>query len=262
MVIESDYLTNANPTIIKRHIWGNDFYSSDSDIVCILQHIGVLRLQEIPPAYKGIEVYFKVIKNRSTYISQFKNGIKSRKTQSFEGHSLKFENAKEIDELGSEQQLIKLASLMPTKAREVRRKQKIARKAKEGDQEMSIVFNLSCEPINKFNLGEFGDKRSVNVKVSTNLHQEVLYLESLTKRYELSYCKETKLYQFKEVKDPLFKGLIYMKSKGIPLSDEDVTSIFTDLKWNELVWDEKSLEIRDNFKIPYINGYLFLTITT
>lgn len=251
-------MTNENPTIIKRHIWGNDFYSSDSDIVCILQHIGVIKLQEIAPPYKGIEVYFKVIKNRSTYTSLFKNGIKSRKTQSFEGHSLKFETAKELEELGSEQQLVKLASLMPIKAKELRRKQKAARKAREDDQEMSIVFNLSCEPIHKFNLGEFADKRSVNVKVSTTLYQESLYLESLTKRYELSYNKETKLYQFKEVKEPLFKDLFYMKSRGVPLPDEDVIPIFNDLKWQEIIWSEKSLEIRNEFKIPYINGYLYL----
>lgn len=271
-MVESDYLTNANPTIVKRHIWGNDFYSSDSDVVCILQHVGAMKLKEIPPPYKGIEVYFKVSRSRTTYTSQFKNGIKSRKTQSFEGHSLKFETAQETNDLGTEQQLVKLASLMPIKAKKVRRKQKMARKSKEYDQEMSIVFNLSGEPMNKFSLGEFGDKRSVDIKVSSTIQKEVLYLESLTKRYEISFDKASKLYckwelvnlltvyvvyQIKEVKEPLLKDLNYLRTKGVPLPDEDVVPIFTDLKWSELIWSEKSLEIRDTFKIPCINGYYY-----
>ena len=150
---------------------------------------------------------------------------------------------------------------MPTKSKEIRRKQKQTYKAKETDQELSIVYNLSCEPINKFNLGEFGDKRSVNVKVSTTIQKEVLYLESFSNRYELSFNNETKLYKIKEVKDPLLKDLHYMHSKGVPLPDEDVIPIYTDLKWSEIIWSEKSVEIRDSFKIPYINGYIYLKIT-
>ena len=259
VIVEAEYLTNENPTIIKRHIWGNEFYSSDSDIVCILQHAGVLKLQELPPNYAGIAVYFKVSKSRANYASHFKNGIRSRKSQSFEGHSLKFETAQELYDLGNEQALVKLASQMPTRAKEVRRKQKLTRKAREEEQDMSIVFNLSGEPMNKFNLGEFGDKRSINQKVSENIETEVLYLESMTTRYELSYNPETKLYQLKEVLNPLFKDLQFLRSKGVPLSD-DVKPIYTDLKWSELLWNDKSLEVRGEFKIPYINGYLYIPI--
>ena len=161
IIVESEYLTNSNPAIIKRNIWGNDFYSSDSDIVCILQHAGILKLRDKQPPYKGIAVFFKVSKSRAMYSTQFKNGIRSRKSQAFEGHSLKYEASQQLNDLGNEQDLIRLASKMPNKSKKVRRKQKEARKAIESDQEMSIVFNLSGEPINKFNLGEFGDKRSI-----------------------------------------------------------------------------------------------------
>lgn len=169
----------------------------------------------------------------------------------------------------------------------------------EEEQDMSIVFNLSGEPINWFNLGEFGDKRSVGLKVSERIETEVLYLEtsstdidikSMPKRYELSYVnhkkastelnshvqsseaardwgKSTPLYQIKEVLNPLLKDLHYIKSKGVPLPDEDVKPIFTDLKWNELLWGDKSLVIKaregdsdqNDFKIPYINGYLYVS---
>lgn len=260
IIIESQYLTNENPALVKRHIWGNDFYSSDSDVVCILQHAGVLRLQELPPSYPGLAVYFKVSKNRANYASHFKNGIRSRKNQSFEGHSLKFETAVELDSLGDDQSLRKKASQMPTRAREVRRKQKITRKAQEADQDMSIVFNLSGEPINKFSLGEFGDKRSFGSKVSEILENEVLYLESMSKRYELSYNSTTKLYLIKEVLNPLLKDFQYMKEQGVPLPDSETVMIFNDLKWDELLWNHQSLEIRGTFKIPYINGYIYIPI--
>lgn len=251
MIVESHYLTNSNPAIVKRHIWGNDFYSSDSDIVCILQHAGVLKLQELPPPYKGMAVYFKVSKSRATYPSHFKNGIRSQKNSSFEGHSLKFETAQELTDLGSEASLVKLASQMPTRAREVRRKQKVTRKCTEEDQEMSIVFNLSGEPMNKFNLGEFGDKRSIDLKVSQIIEDAVLYIESLDKRYEISYDSETKLYHLKEVLKPLFKDLHYMKSHGVPLPKDDVKVVYNDLKWQEFVWNDKSVKVRGKFSHIY-----------
>jgi hypothetical protein len=299
VIVASEYLTNENPAIISRNIWGNDYYSSDSDIVCILQHAGILKLQELPPNYSGLAVYFKVSRSRSNYASHFRNGIRSRKNQSFEGHSLKFETAIELQDLGNEENLKKLAAKMPTRSREIKRKQKQTRKALEEEQDMSIVFNLSGEPINWFNLGEFGDKRSVGLKVSERIETEVLYLEtsstdidikSMPKRYELSYInhkknskelnihlqssldakdwgKSSPLYQIKEVLNPLLKDLHYLKSKGVPLPDEDVKPIFTDLKWSEFLWGNKSLIIKareDNpeqkdFKIPYINGYLYVS---
>lgn len=123
---------------------------------------------------------------------------------------------------------------------------------------MSIVFNLSCEPIYKFNLGEFGDKRSIDIKVSSTLEKEVLYLESLTNRYEISYDESTKLFAIKEVLEPLLKDLRYMQHHKVPLPESDTKVIFSDLNWNELLWDDKSLEIRDTFKIPYINGYIWI----
>ena len=258
VIVESRYLTNSNPTIVKRHIWGNEFYSSDSDIVCILQHTGTMKLQEAPPQCKGLAVYFKVARSRSNYTSQFRNGIRSRKNTSFEGHSIKLETVKELDNLGSEEFLAKLASQMPTKAKQVKRKQKHARKSLENDQEMSIVFNLSNDPIYKFNLGEFGDKRSVDCKVSETLLKEVLYLESLANRYEISYDQETKLFAIKRVVDPLFKDLKYMQELKVPLPETDVEDIYKDLKWNEFVWDDQSLVVRDTFKIEYINGYLWI----
>lgn len=226
VIVAAEHLTNQNPAIIKRHIWGNDFYSSNSDIVCILQHSGIIKLQELPPKFPGIAVYFKVSKNRTNYASHFKNGVRSQKNQAFEGHSLKFETAIELSTLGTQEQLNKLAASMPSRLEGVRRKQKHARKAVNTDMDMSIVFNLSGEPINKFTLGEFGDRRYINRKVSDTIKSEVLYLETYTHRYELSFNTQTQLYQIKEVLLPLFKDLAYLRSTGVPLQEGDVKEIF------------------------------------
>jgi len=275
VLVESQYLTNSNQSLIKRNIYGNEFYSSDSDVVCILQHAGVLKLNEVMPEYAGIAAYFKVSKNRANYSSYFKNGLRSRKHQAFEGHSLKFETAEELYDLGNEQNLVFMASQMPKRPREGKRKQKYARKANDVVQDMSIVFNLSSEPMNKFNLGEFGDKRSHDVIVSESVKQETLYLESLSTRYELSYNPDTKFYEIKEVMEPLKHDMNFMRNNTVPLSGDSVKAVVTDLSWREIVWGDnylylvednadkqgeaKKSETKDrSFKIPYINGNYFV----
>jgi len=40
--VYSDYLTRFNKAYMKRNFFGQDIYTSDSDVVCILQHVGVL----------------------------------------------------------------------------------------------------------------------------------------------------------------------------------------------------------------------------
>ncbi|CAI2372030.1 unnamed protein product [Moneuplotes crassus] len=259
IIVAREYLTNQNKAIIKRQIWGNEFYSSNSDIVCILQHCGAFKLQELPPKYQGLAVYFKVSRNRNNYASHFKNGVRSRRTQSFDGHSLKFETAIELVNLGPQEKLNSLASRMSTK-RSIRRKQKQARKALESEQDMSIVFNLSGEPMNKFNLGEFGDRRHIDRRVSETIQKEVLYLETYAKRYEVSFDPHKKLYNVKEVQKPLLKDLVYMYKAGVPLPETDVKEVLTDLEWKEFLWGDHSLRIRDSLKLNYINGYMYIPI--
>ena len=73
-------------------------------------------------------------------------------------------------------------------------------------------------------------------------------------------CKHRQLERtdaIKEVLDPLFKDFRYLTENGVPLHQDDVKDIFTNLKWEEFVWDDRSLEVRD-FNIPYINGYLWV----
>jgi hypothetical protein len=78
--IYSEYLTTFNKAYKKRHFFGQDIYTSDSDAVCILQHVNVFKPGDEPPSeFEAISVYFRVMKGRNNYPSTVRNGIRSRK---------------------------------------------------------------------------------------------------------------------------------------------------------------------------------------
>ena len=109
------------------------------------------------PSYEGFSIIFKVLRNKSQYQSTLRNGIKSRKTTHFEGHSLKLESVCKLDWLGSDEELLALARKMPTMVDNMqsRRAQKAHLKAKialskAADKmyrvlSQAYVFNLSLE---------------------------------------------------------------------------------------------------------------------
>lgn len=47
--IYASYLTKFNKAYIHRNFFGTDIYTSDSDPVCILQHVGYFRVSEEEP---------------------------------------------------------------------------------------------------------------------------------------------------------------------------------------------------------------------
>ena len=92
--VASDYLTKFNKAVVKRHFYGQDIYTSDSDPVCILHHVNVDKVtDEVPTNFEAISVYFRVQKGRNNYPSTLRHGIRSRKMAQYDGHSIKFESA-------------------------------------------------------------------------------------------------------------------------------------------------------------------------
>jgi len=66
--IYSPYLTKFNKAYINRHFFGTEIYTSDSDPVCILQHVNFYKVTEEEPLdFEGISVYFRVAKGRNNY---------------------------------------------------------------------------------------------------------------------------------------------------------------------------------------------------
>jgi hypothetical protein len=105
--IHKSYLTKFNKAVQHRQFFGIDYYSSDSDIVCILQHQGKINLTDREPSdMEGIAVYFKVMRSRTAYNSVYRNGIKSlKKKGTYEGNCIKFEGCESLKYFGEEEEL-------------------------------------------------------------------------------------------------------------------------------------------------------------
>lgn len=115
--VHKSYVSKSNKAVKLRNFFGQDQYTSDSDVVCILQHTGQLKVRDEEPFdtdHEAFSVVFKVLKGRSTYPSAIRHHIKSRKQSSYEGHSLKLEGYARLEFIGTEDELLNMAQKMPT----------------------------------------------------------------------------------------------------------------------------------------------------
>ena len=115
--VHKQYVSRQNKAFRYRNFYGSDQYTSDSDIVCIMQHTGQLRVPDYvtdDPSFEGYSVVFKVMKNKAQYQSQIRHALKSRKQTQYEGHSLKLESICKLEWMGSDDELLSLARRMPT----------------------------------------------------------------------------------------------------------------------------------------------------
>lgn len=196
------YLTKFNKAVQFRQLFGSDFYSSDSDIVCILQHQGALNLSDRIPDFEGISAYFRVAKVKNAYPSQYKNGIKSQKKRvHYEGNSIKFDGYEilKTGSFGKEEELKKMAEIMPNKydnkvplKRMIKANQKkkimVSKLVDAAKKSVwpSLIYNLCNEPAFKFSLSVFGDKSSdILGRTSFFTQRHVIYLETDVCRYEI-----------------------------------------------------------------------------
>jgi hypothetical protein len=261
--IAREFIGPYNRQVINQQLWGNDVYTSDSDIVASLHHVGLLNIwQPLPPQYEGVSVLARVTKGRTNYVSSLRNGIKSKKCVNYEGHSIKPERIMYLNSLGKLEELIEMAEKMPTDYPKIRTKPSINPKATRIVPGTHVVFDLSFEPAVPFNLNNFGDKGWDEASyLSSKLRKSVVYLETKNKRYELSQVlddvtqtdsneeeifEKPDKYRWAEVKSPLMtKDSAFMSAQKIPLEDALVSSIHDDLDWSEIQFSSTSIFIRD-----------------
>lgn len=74
--VHKSYLTRRNKAVKQRNFFGNDQYTSNSDICCILQHSGLFALAEDEDEFdmghanfEALAVVFKVQRARNNYPS-------------------------------------------------------------------------------------------------------------------------------------------------------------------------------------------------
>jgi hypothetical protein len=271
--IASEYLSQENKAFIEKRIWGSDIYTSDSDVVCILQHSGYFTIKELAPTnIEGVGVYFRVSKGRTTYNSSYRNGIKTKKMSNFQGHSIKPENYQLLKNLGSKSELLEMASKMPSIS-EFERKKPAPKKLCEdiSEFEYTFVYSLSNEMWIYYSISGIADKgRDLKGFTSWKLKDNTLNLETNDKRYEIArnitdhtnddyLFEEYETFRISEVENPIFKDNQFMLENSVPLLNGHVNVIFSRIDWHEFQWGEQTLKIR-NLEIPNLKCFNFYNI--
>lgn len=257
--IASEYLSQNNKAFIEKRLWGSDIYTSDSDMVCVLQHSGFYQIKELVPSEKeGVSLLLRVSKCRSTYNSSYKNGIKSKKISNYQGHSIKPEGLCELGFLGEMNELKEMAAKMPRESEYERKKiTPVKLMSSLYYTEYNMIFNLNSEMWLAYSLSAICDKgKEPKDFTSKMLQNQVLYLETEDKRYEISLNeqdKETDKYLFEEfekfdfaeIKDPFLIDSDFRESNKIPLDKQYVKVIFSRIDWHCFVWGENCVKVND-----------------
>jgi len=262
---------------MEKRIWGSDIYTSDSDVVCILQHSGYFEIKELSPTnIQGVSVFFRVSKSRSTYNSTLKNGIKSRKLNNYQGHSIKPEKYTLLgDKFGSQIELLEMASRMPKISLYERHKPQTKKLIDyQSFREFNVCFNFSNELWWAYSLSAIADKGyDFKDYLSWKLKDKVLYIENNQKRYEISrnifdhlnddyLFDEYETFRFSEVLEPFEKDSFFLQENSVPLeANLHVKIIYDRLDWQEFLWGEDSLYVKNEVLIQNIKAFNFYSMT-
>jgi hypothetical protein len=262
---------------MEKRIWGSDIYTSDSDVVCILQHSGYFEIKELSPTnIQGVSVFFRVSKSRSTYNSTLKNGIKSRKLNNYQGHSIKPEKYTLLgDKFGSQIELLEMASRMPKISLYERHKPQTKKLIDyQSFREFNVCFNFSNELWWAYSLSAIADKGyDFKDYLSWKLKDKVLYIENNQKRYEISrnifdhlnddyLFDEYETFRFSEVLEPFEKDSFFLQENSVPLqANLHVKIIYDRLDWQEFHWGEDSLYVKNEVLIQNIKAFNFYSMT-
>ena len=199
-----------------------------------------------------------------------KNGIKSRKLTNYPGHSIKPENYCLLKHLGTQSELIDMASKMP-KISQYERRKPITKKLNDYQtyRDFNICFNLSNEIWWAYNLPSIADK-STEFKdfTSWKLKDKVLYFENDSKRYEISrnildhmnddyLFDEFETFRFSEVLEPIEKDNFFMFDNIVPLEQNYLKVMFDRLDWYDFHWGEDSLKVKNELMISNIKSFQF-----
>ena len=197
-------------------------------------------------SFEAYAVVLKVLKGRSNYKSLIKNGIKSRKLETYEGHSIKIEKLMRLDWIGSDEELYAMAQDMPTiyKHRPRHEYEKLLQKAQivlsrspENVYKQlndAIVFNLCLEPASLYNLCRITDKSRQDT-LFEKLQRNVLYLETNTERFEISIHDSQ--VRVAKVLSPRIKTQRWMATQRLPLEAPHI-EIIAQTEWSELIWSD------------------------
>lgn len=239
---------NANPKSDKRKIWGTDTYTCDSDIIAACHHSGKLKLEMIDSGtIEGVVASLRITDNPRIFVGSYQNSVQSEPLDAYSGKSFIIQDLAVINKMSQEEQDQHMK----------------ASKAKTNDNledrflpNVTVVFNLSNEPRMKYTLNTVADRGFENRNyTSFRLIEDVLFVETHKERFELSRVaqlpsdstKDTNanvLYRWARVRTPHIMDAHSLAKMDVPLTEERITVLYSDLRWEEIQWGTDSVCVR------------------
>ncbi|KAJ7518413.1 hypothetical protein O6H91_21G067900 [Diphasiastrum complanatum] len=197
--------TTSNRQVRGSQLWGTDIYTDDSDLVSVLMHTGYYSPTGGPPPPSILEIraVTRVLPPQDSYKSTLRNNIRSRAWGAASGCSFSVERCYIIksggDSIELEPCINRIPAVAPTLAPATTERTVTTRAASSNAyrqhrfvQEVTIQYNLCNEPWLKYSMSYVADRGLKKSQyTSTRLKKgDVLYVETHTSRYELSYDGE------------------------------------------------------------------------
>lgn len=259
VVIDPVYMVGTNKQVKSRQLWGDETYTDDSDVVAVLLHQGYYASSNVTcnPLISRFYAQVSLLPPQEQYLSATRNAVRSRcwfaKT---EGCSYKIDRCWIMTKSNKHIELQKRsedgAVTYPTyqlgsNDRQMNTRSTAGSSKNKPTNEVTVLYNLVQEPWLKYCMSAVADRGLKSSHwTSSRLREDVLYLESSSTRYELSYggddIGQPEVYKFTRCKVPL--PIAVMEAKGVPLPDEDVELLEANLRWSEILWSNMHVTVR------------------
>ncbi|CAI5504841.1 unnamed protein product [Closterium sp. Naga37s-1] len=203
--VPPESITTANRQVRSRQLWGTDVYTDDSDIVAVLMHVGYITPVSVPPpaSIAELRATIRVLPPQPSYRSSSRNSMRSRAWGSGKGTcSYAVESCRIIKLDGTSIDLEASSARTPpvgptlvpaaverTMTTRASASVRNAHRHQRFVQEVTLQYNLCNEPWLKYSMAIIADHGLKRPQfTSARLKRaEVLYLETATHRFELSY---------------------------------------------------------------------------
>ncbi|KAK4527108.1 hypothetical protein GAYE_SCF35G5030 [Galdieria yellowstonensis] len=279
--IASEHLTLHNLSVKSRNIWGETFYTEDSDLVAAVMHSGYAFLGYTSPnTFVEMAVLIQVTKYHSeTYFpSRRRYCYQSREWRQESGYLYTICCVAVVLAGGIVWQLqslplsdfhfIQMLRTQNTRDRVLELPQwPVCFRADSSKSHSAITsaqafhnyytFNLSNELCLYYSLSLFLDRDvDTQSRFSYRLKNEVVYLETSSERYELGLNEQMQSFYFSLVQNPEKLDYQTTLDLGVPLPASHVVCIEEKLQWKEILWGVSKVRIRD--RVYYFQRVMFI----
>jgi hypothetical protein len=155
VTVPGEFLSTSNPAFQGCRVWGTDLYAPNSDVVCMLAHLGYLDIgQEAPTNVESIVVTLRVVRPAIAYSPSTRCGLRSRHrngNSETTPYSLMVESATmKLNGDIADQEMYPTSHVFQQPLRVNRpRQQGSARFCLPG---LTVVFDMSMDPCLKYSL--------------------------------------------------------------------------------------------------------------